>query len=59
MLVLDERSLLQNIEAYLSMGKKGTVAIYGHGASGKSTFAKRLVESLGESELICWWLILI
>ncbi|BAN60733.1 hypothetical protein ANG_0263 [Streptococcus anginosus subsp. whileyi MAS624] len=47
MLMFDERSLLQNIEAYLSKGKKGTVAIYDHGASGKSTFAKRLVESLG------------
>ena len=45
--MFDERSLLQNIEAYLSKGQKGTVAIYDHGASGKSTFAKRLVESLG------------
>ena len=33
------------------MGKKHTLAIYGHGASGKSTFAKRLVESLGRERV--------
>ena len=32
-------------------GKKHTLAIYGHGASGKSTFAKRLVEELGQERV--------
>ncbi|GAD45837.1 hypothetical protein ANG6_0332 [Streptococcus anginosus T5] len=46
-----ERSLVEVVKNYLLDGKKHTLAIYGHGASGKSTFAKRLVESLGRERV--------
>ena len=46
-----ERSLVEVVKNYLLDGKKHTLAIYGHGASGKSTFAKRLVDSLGRERV--------
>lgn len=46
-----EKSLVEVVKNYLLDGKKHTLAIYGHGASGKSTFAKRLVESLGRERV--------
>ena len=46
-----ERYGYNHSKNYLLDGKKHTLAIYGHGASGKSTFAKRLVESLGRERV--------
>lgn len=46
-----EKSLVEVVKNYLLDGKKHTLAIYGHGASGKSTFAKRLVEELGQERV--------
>ena len=44
----DEEKLLKRLIAYLSDEQKHTLRIYGHGASGKSTFARRLQLALGE-----------
>ena len=44
----DEGKLLESLVGYLSDGQKHTLRIYGHGASGKSTFARRLQLALGE-----------
>lgn len=46
-----EKSLVEVVKNYLLDGKKHTLAIYGHGASGKSVFAKRLVEELGQERV--------
>lgn len=46
-----EKSLVEVVKNCFLDGKKHTLAIYGHGASGKSTFAKRLVESLGRERV--------
>ena len=44
----DEEKLLERLTAYLSDDQKHTLRIYGHGASGKSTFARKLQLILGE-----------
>ena len=44
----DEEKLLKRLKAYLSDDQKHTIRIYGHGASGKSTFARKLQLALGE-----------
>ena len=44
----DEEKLLESLVDYLSDGQKHTLRIYGHGASGKSTFARKLQLALGE-----------
>lgn len=44
----DEGKLLESLVDYLSDGQKHTLRIYGHGASGKSTFARKLQLALGE-----------
>ncbi|KXT63298.1 uridine kinase family protein [Streptococcus sp. DD04] len=44
----DEGELLESLVDYLSDGQKHTLRIYGHGASGKSTFARKLQLALGE-----------
>ena len=44
----DEGKLLESLVDYLSEGQKHTLRIYGHGASGKSTFARKLQLALGE-----------
>ena len=44
----DEGKLLESLVDYLSDGQKHTLRIYGHGASGKSTFARKLQLTLGE-----------
>ena len=44
----DEEKLLERLAAYLSDDQKHTLRIYGHGASGKSTFARKLQLILGE-----------
>ena len=44
----DEEKLLKRLTAYLSGDQKHTLRIYGHGASGKSTFARKLQLALGE-----------
>ena len=44
----DEGKLLESLVGYLSDGQKHTLRIYGHGASGKSTFARKLQLALGE-----------
>ena len=44
----DEEKLLKRLTAYLSDDQKHTLRIYGHGASGKSTFARKLQLALGE-----------
>lgn len=44
----DEEKLLERLTAYLSNDQKHTLRIYGHGASGKSTFARKLQLILGE-----------
>ena len=43
----DEEKLLKRLTAYLSDDQKHTLRIYGHGASGKSTFARKLQLALG------------
>lgn len=44
----DDGELLESLVDYLSDGQKHTLRIYGHGASGKSTFARKLQLALGE-----------
>ena len=44
----DEEKLLKRLTAYLSGDQNHTLRIYGHGASGKSTFARKLQLALGE-----------
>lgn len=44
----DEEKMLERLTAYLSDDQKHTLRIYGHGASGKSTFARKLQLILGE-----------
>lgn len=44
----DEEKLLESLTAYLIADQKHTIRIYGHGASGKSTFARKLQLALGE-----------
>ena len=44
----DEEKLLERLTAYLSDDQKHTLRIYSHGASGKSTFARKLQLILGE-----------
>lgn len=44
----DEERLLESLITYLIDDQKHTIRIYGHGASGKSTFARKLQLSLGE-----------
>lgn len=44
----DEEKLLNRLIAYLSDDQRRTLRIYGHGASGKSTFALKLQLALGE-----------
>ena len=44
----DEGKLLESLVDYLSDGQKHVLRIYGHGASGKSTFARKLQLALGE-----------
>ena len=44
----DEEKLLERLTAYLSDDQKHTLRIYGYGASGKSTFARKLQLILGE-----------
>lgn len=44
----DEGKLLESLVDYLSDGQKHTLRIFGHGASGKSTFARKLQLTLGE-----------
>lgn len=44
----DEEKLLERLTAYLSDDQKHTLRIYGHGASGKSTFDRKLQLILGE-----------
>lgn len=44
----DEEKLLERLTAYLSDDQKHTLRIYGHGASGQSTFARKLQLILGE-----------
>ena len=44
----DEEKLLENLTAYLIADQKHTIRLYGHGASGKSTFARKLQLALGE-----------
>ena len=44
----DEEKLLERLTAYLSDDQKHTLRIYGHGASGKSAFARKLQLILGE-----------
>ena len=44
----DEGKLLESLVDYLSDGQKHTLRIFGHGASGKSTFARKLQLALGE-----------
>ena len=44
----DEGKLLERLMSYLSDGQKHTLRIFGHGASGKSTFARKLQLTLGE-----------
>ena len=44
----DEEKLLKRLTAYLSDDQHHTLRIYGHGASGKSTFARKLQLALGE-----------
>ncbi|KXU00996.1 hypothetical protein SCODD09_01797 [Streptococcus constellatus] len=44
----DEEKLLERLTAYLSDDQKHTLRIYGHGASGKSIFARKLQLILGE-----------
>ena len=44
----DEGKLLESFVDYLSDGQKHTLRIFGHGASGKSTFARKLQLTLGE-----------
>ena len=46
----DEGKLLESLVDYLSDGQKHTLRIFGHGASGKSTFARKLQLTLGEEE---------
>ena len=44
----DEEKLLERLTAYLSDDQKHTLRIYGHGASDKSAFARKLQLILGE-----------
>ena len=44
----DEETLLKRLTAYLSDDQKHSLRIYGHGASGKSTFARKLQLALGK-----------
>ncbi|KAA0963427.1 phosphoribulokinase [Streptococcus cristatus] len=44
----DEGKLLESLVDYLSDGQKHALRIYGHGASGKSTFARKLQLALDE-----------
>ena len=44
----DEGRLLESLVDYRLDGQKHTLRIYGHGASGKSTFARKLQLALGE-----------
>lgn len=44
----DEEKLLESLVSYLLDGQKHTLRIFGHGASGKSTFARKLQLALGE-----------
>ena len=43
--------LLEKVSSYLSDGQPHTIGIYGHGASGKSVFAKKLATRLDESQV--------
>ena len=47
----DEEKLLKRLTAYLSGDQNHTLRIYGHGASGKSTFARKLQLALGEERV--------
>ena len=47
----DEEKLLKRLTAYLSGDQNHTLRIYGHGASGKSTFARKLQLALGEDRV--------
>ncbi|BAM24209.1 conserved hypothetical protein [Streptococcus intermedius JTH08] len=47
----DEESLLERLIVYLSDDQNHTLRIYGHGASGKSTFARKLQLALGEERV--------
>ena len=51
----DEGKLLESLVDYLSDGQKHTLRIYGHGASGKSTFARKLQLALGEEGAKASW----
>ena len=44
----DEEKLLESLTGYLIDDQRHTICIYGHGASGKSTFARKLQLILGE-----------
>ena len=44
----DEEKLLESLTGYLIDDQRHTIRIYGHGASGKSTFARKLQLILGE-----------
>ena len=44
----DEGKVLESVVDYLSDGQKHTLRIFGDGASGKSTFARKLQLTLGE-----------
>lgn len=46
-----EESLLERLTVYLSDDQNHTLRIYGHGASGKSTFARKLQLALGEERV--------
>lgn len=45
-----EEKILQQLTAYLLDGQRHSIRIYGHGASGKSTFAQKLYQVLDEKE---------
>ncbi|KXT77394.1 hypothetical protein STRDD11_02644 [Streptococcus sp. DD11] len=45
---MDQTALLEHLTAYLSDGQRHSLRIFGHGASGKSTFARDLQLGLGK-----------
>lgn len=47
----DDGKFLERLTTYLSDGRKHALRIFGHGASGKSTFAKKLQMKLGETQV--------
>lgn len=44
---MDTKELIRNLLSRIEDKKPFTIGIYGHGASGKTTFAKALVQTLG------------